>query len=69
MLTGLPSHCRDSNRSQPVVGTEGSPFYRGTRGFMAVILTAKEMHVEVIEYTGASSYQTRVQNRAVDSEA
>ena len=49
--------------------TEGSRFYRGTPGFMAVTLTAKEMHVEVIEYTGAALYRTRVQNRAVVSEA
>jgi acid phosphatase len=49
--------------------TEGSRFYRGTPGFMAVTLTAKEMHVEVIDYTGASLYRTRVQNRAVVSEA
>ena len=32
---------------------------------MAVTLTAKEMRVEVIDYTGASLYQTRIQNRAV----
>jgi tartrate-resistant acid phosphatase type 5 len=44
---------------------DGSRFYRGTPGFMAVTLTAKEMRVEVIDYTGASLYETRVQNRAV----
>lgn len=44
--------------------TEGSRFYRGTPGFMAVTLTAKEMHVEVIDYTGAPLYETRVQKRA-----
>ena len=49
--------------------TEGSRFYRGTPGFMAVTLTAKEMHVEVIEYTGASLYQTQLQNRVAVSEA
>ena len=49
--------------------TEGSRFYRGTPGFMAVTLTAKQMHVEVIDYTGASLYQTRMQNRAAVSEA
>jgi acid phosphatase len=43
----------------------GSRFYRGTPGFMAVTLTAKEMRVEVIDYTGASLYETRVQNRAM----
>src|ERR1700756_31008 len=45
--------------------TEGSRFYRGTPGFMAVTLTAKEMRVEVIDYTGASLYETGVQNRAM----
>jgi tartrate-resistant acid phosphatase type 5 len=49
--------------------TGGSRFYRGTPGFMAVTLTAKEMHVEVIEYTGASVYQTRMQNRTAVGEA
>jgi hypothetical protein len=32
---------------------------------MAVTLTAKEMRVEVIDYIGASLYETRVENRAV----
>jgi acid phosphatase len=45
--------------------TEGSRFYRGTPGFMAVTLTAKEMHVEVIDYTGGPLYETRVQNRVL----
>jgi acid phosphatase len=45
--------------------TEGSRFYRGTPGFMAVTLTAKEMHVEVIDYTGAPLYETRAQNRTM----
>jgi len=45
--------------------TEGSRFYRGTPGFMAVTLTAKEMHVEVIDYTGAPLYETLVQNKAL----
>jgi hypothetical protein len=39
---------------------DGSRFYRGTPGFMAVTLTAKEMRVEVIDYTGASLYEKRV---------
>jgi len=45
--------------------TEGSRFYRGTPGFMAVTLAAKEMHVEVIDYTGAPLYETRVESRAL----
>lgn len=45
--------------------TEGSRFYRGTPGFMAVILTTKEMHVEIIDYTGARLYETRVQQRSM----
>jgi tartrate-resistant acid phosphatase type 5 len=45
--------------------TEGSRFYRGTPGFMAVTLNPKEMHVEVIDYTGAMLYETRVQSRAL----
>ena len=61
--TGAGSKVRESGP------TEGSRFYQGTPGFMAVTLTAKEMHVEVIEYTGASLYQTQVQNRAAPSEA
>lgn len=40
--------------------TEGSRFYRGIPGFMAVTLKPKEMHVEVIDYTGAMLYETRV---------
>jgi hypothetical protein len=32
---------------------------------MAVTLTAKEMHVEVIDYTGALLYETRVENRVL----
>ena len=47
--------------------TEGSRFYRGTPGFMAVTLTGKEMHVEVIDYTGAPLYETRVRNRSAVS--
>lgn len=45
--------------------TEGSRFYRGIPGFMAVTLKPKEMHVEVIDYTGAPLYETRVENRAL----
>ena len=43
--------------------TEGSRFYRGTPGFMAVKLTSETMHVDVIDYTGALLYQTEVKNR------
>jgi hypothetical protein len=32
---------------------------------MAVTLTPKEMHVEIIDYTGAMLYETRVQNKAL----
>ena len=57
--TGAGSKVRESGP------TEGSRFYRGTPGFMAVTLTAKEMHVEIIDYTGAPLYETRVENRAM----
>ena len=40
--------------------TEGSRFYRGTPGFMAVTFTGDQMHVEVIDYTGAKLYATRL---------
>jgi acid phosphatase len=51
------------SKVQPPGPTEGSRFYKGTPGFMAVSLGFEKMHVDVIDYTGALLYQTDVKNR------
>jgi tartrate-resistant acid phosphatase type 5 len=51
------------SKVRPPGPTEGSRFYQGTPGFMAVSLGVDKMHVDVIDYTGAVLYQTDVKNR------
>jgi tartrate-resistant acid phosphatase type 5 len=51
------------SKVRPPGPTEGSRFYQGTPGFMAVSLGVEKMHVDVIDYTGALLYQTDVKNR------
>ena len=51
------------SKVRPPGPTEGSRFYQGTPGFMAVSLGLEKMHLDVIDYTGALLYQTDVKNR------
>jgi len=51
------------SKVRPPGPTEGSRFYKGTPGFMAVSLGVEKMHVDVIDYTGALLYQAEVKNR------
>jgi tartrate-resistant acid phosphatase type 5 len=51
------------SKVRPPGPTEGSRFYKGTPGFMAVSLGIEKMHVDVIDYTGALLYQAEVKNR------
>ena len=41
------------SKVRPPGPTEGSRFYKGTPGFMAVSLGVEKMHVDVIDYAGA----------------
>ena len=50
------------SKVRPPGPTEGSRFYKGTPGFMAVSLGVEKMHVDVIDYTGALLYQAEVKN-------
>ena len=51
------------SKVRPPGPTEGSRFYKGTPGFMAVSLGVEKMHVDVIDYTGALLYKAEVKNR------
>jgi tartrate-resistant acid phosphatase type 5 len=51
------------SKVRPPGPTEGSRFYKGTPGFMAVSLGVEKMHVDVIDYTGVLLYQAEVKNR------
>lgn len=51
------------SKVRPPGPTEGSRFYKGTPGFMAVRLRAEKMYVDVIDYAGALLYRTEVKNR------
>ena len=51
------------SKVRPPGPTQGSRFYKGTPGFMAVSLGVEKMHVDVIDYTGALLYQAEVKNR------
>jgi len=51
------------SKVRPPGPTEGSRFYKGTPGFMAVSFGVEKMHVDIIDYTGALLYQAEVKNR------
>src|SRR5258708_2418480 len=52
-----------ASKLRPPGPAQGSRFYKGTPGFMAVSLGVEKMHVDIVDFTGSLLYQAEVKNR------